>query len=204
MPCRRSRSTRVAAACRGPGRRRQSRRSPRRRARRGPACGPAPSSSSQAARAAPASRDARSSNSRWLPSRTRAPSTRPSAPRPASDCTSVAGGRRDTGGASAYSQNRLRRSGARSGVRSTPRARRSRSGAMPFNAIDADDFRRAPRQRAGLVERDAPHAAARSRCAPPLISTPFRAAPASAATIDTGVEITSAHGQETTSSTSAR
>jgi len=44
----------------------------------------------------------------------------------------------------------------------------------------------------------------RSRCAPPLISTPLRAAPASAATIETGVEITSAHGQETTSSTSAR
>ena len=43
-----------------------------------------------------------------------------------------------------------------------------------------------------------------SRCTPPLISTPLRAAPASAATIETGVEITSAHGQETTSSTSAR
>src|SRR4051812_38534185 len=44
----------------------------------------------------------------------------------------------------------------------------------------------------------------RSRYAPPLISTPLRAAPASAATIDTGVEMTSAHGQETTSSTRAR
>src|SRR5258708_28530004 len=43
-----------------------------------------------------------------------------------------------------------------------------------------------------------------SRCVPPLISTPFLAAPASAATMDTGVEITSAQGQETTSSTSAR
>ena len=46
--------------------------------------------------------------------------------------------------------------------------------------------------------------ASRSRCAPPLISTPFRAAAASADTIDTGVEITSAHGHEMTSSTSAR
>src|SRR5215510_16384255 len=40
---------------------------------------------------------------------------------------------------------------------------------------------------------------ARSRCAPPLISTPFLAAPARAATIDTGVEMTSAHGHDTTS-----
>ena len=46
--------------------------------------------------------------------------------------------------------------------------------------------------------------ARRSRCAPPLISTPFRAAAESAATIDTGVEITSAHGHAMTSSTSAR
>ena len=44
----------------------------------------------------------------------------------------------------------------------------------------------------------------RSRCMPPLISTPLRAAPASAATIDTGVEMTSAHGHETTSSTRPR
>ena len=47
-------------------------------------------------------------------------------------------------------------------------------------------------------------AASRSRWAPPLISTPFRAAAESADTIDTGVEITSAHGQEMTSRTSAR
>ena len=44
----------------------------------------------------------------------------------------------------------------------------------------------------------------RSRCMPPLMSTPLRAAPASAATIETGVEMTSAHGQDTTSRTSAR
>ena len=44
----------------------------------------------------------------------------------------------------------------------------------------------------------------RSRCTPPLMSTPLRAAPASAATIETGVEMTSAHGHDTTSSTSAR
>ncbi len=47
-------------------------------------------------------------------------------------------------------------------------------------------------------------AASRSIAAPPLISTPWRAAPASAETIDTGVEMTSAHGQATTSTTSAR
>ena len=39
---------------------------------------------------------------------------------------------------------------------------------------------------------------------PPLTRTPCCAAPASAETIDTGVEITSAHGHATTSSTSAR
>ena len=47
-------------------------------------------------------------------------------------------------------------------------------------------------------------AASCSRRAPPLISTPFRAAAASADTIETGVEMTSAHGQEMTSSTSER
>ena len=47
-------------------------------------------------------------------------------------------------------------------------------------------------------------AARRSRCTPPLSSTPRRAPPASADTIDTGVEITSAHGHDTTSRTSAR
>ena len=46
--------------------------------------------------------------------------------------------------------------------------------------------------------------ASRSRWAPPLTSTPFRAAADSAETIETGVEMTSAHGQEITSSTSAR
>ena len=44
----------------------------------------------------------------------------------------------------------------------------------------------------------------RSRCTPPLISTPWRAAAAIADTTEMGVEITRAHGQEITSSTSAR
>ena len=47
-------------------------------------------------------------------------------------------------------------------------------------------------------------AARRSRCRPPLISTPCRAAAASADTIEIGVLSTSAHGQAMTSSTSAR
>ena len=47
-------------------------------------------------------------------------------------------------------------------------------------------------------------AASRSSRAPPLMSTPLRAAAASAETIDTGVEMTSAHGHEMTSSTSER
>ncbi len=47
-------------------------------------------------------------------------------------------------------------------------------------------------------------AASRSRCAPPLMSTPRRAPAASADTTATGVAMTSAHGQAITSSTSAR
>ena len=46
--------------------------------------------------------------------------------------------------------------------------------------------------------------ASRSRWAPPLMSTPFLAAAESAATIETGVEITSAQGQAMTRSTSER
>jgi len=46
--------------------------------------------------------------------------------------------------------------------------------------------------------------ASRSRCAPPLMRTPARAAAVSADTMDTGVEMTSAHGQATTSSAIAR
>src|SRR5690606_513027 len=44
----------------------------------------------------------------------------------------------------------------------------------------------------------------RSRYAPPLTSTPARAADVRAATIDTGVESTRAHGQATASRASAR
>src|SRR4029450_13575150 len=43
-----------------------------------------------------------------------------------------------------------------------------------------------------------------SRGAPPLMSPPLRAAADNAATIDTGVEMTNAHGHEMTSSTRAR
>ena len=42
-----------------------------------------------------------------------------------------------------------------------------------------------------------------STYAPPLISTPARAEAVSAATMETGVEMTRAHGQAITSSTSA-
>ena len=44
----------------------------------------------------------------------------------------------------------------------------------------------------------------RSRCTPPLINTPLRAAVAMADTTETGVEMTSAQGHEITSRTSAR
>ena len=108
-------------------------------------------------------------------------------------------------------------------VRRTPRSRRSRA-----RSDDANDVRPTrparrwwPATRADSdvtsttsgvprvsvpVLSNATHRTrpARSRCTPPLISTPLRAAPASAATTDTGVEMTSAHGHDTTSSTSAR
>ena len=74
----------------------------------------------------------------------------------------------------------------------------------PFERDDLDDLG-VPRVSVPVLSNATQRTwLARSRCAPPLISTPLRAAPASAATIDTGVEITRAHGHETTSSTSAR
>jgi hypothetical protein len=55
-----------------------------------------------------------------------------------------------------------------------------------------------------LSNASARTAASRSSAAPPFTSTPRLAAADTAATIETGVEITSAHGHETTSRTSAR
>ena len=94
MPCRRSRSTRRGRASRGrsatammPTGFAVARDEHRRAAR---ARSIASSSAMDAGEHKP-----RSSNRRWLPSSTCAPSTRPSAPRPVSDATSIAGrGRR--------------------------------------------------------------------------------------------------------------
>ena len=130
------------------------------------------------------------------------PSTRPSAPRPASDSTPSPEAP-PTPDCLRVSHDRL---GDRVFGPPLDRGGQSDDNRRRFGAErnDVHHLRRAAGQRAGLVERDAADALARSRCAPPLISTPFRAAPASAATIETGVEMTSAHGQETTSRTSAR
>ena len=74
----------------------------------------------------------------------------------------------------------------------------------PFDGRHADDVELPVVSVPVLSNATQRTAASRSRCAPPLMSTPLRAAAASAETIETGVEITSAHGQEITSSTSAR
>ena len=66
---------------------------------------------------------------------------------------------------------------------------------------DAGDPQLPLRQRAGLVERDHAHGCQPLEACP---STPLRAAGDSADTIETGVEMTSAHGQEITRRTSAR
>ena len=69
---------------------------------------------------------------------------------------------------------------------------------------DLDHLGGPERQRAGLVERDRGQAGRVSMCSPPLTSTPWRAAAVSAATMLTGVEMTSAQGQAMTSRTSER
>ena len=132
-----------------------------------------------------------------------APSTRPSAPRPASAVTSVPDGTPIAGRVAHIEQSRCA-IGCSDRCSTAAASATTDAGAHAVERHDLDHLGRAARQRAGLVERDAADAAARSRCAPPLMSTPFRAAPASAATIDTGVEMTSAQGHDTTSSTSAR
>ena len=83
------------------------------------------------------------------------------------------------------------------------RDNRGRAGAVQRRRRRRPPARRASACRSCRTRRSGP-GWSRSRCTPPLISTPLRAAPASAATIDTGVEMTSAHGHETTSRTSAR
>ena len=79
-----------------------------------------------------------------------------------------------------------------------------RSGAAPFSDVTSTT-RSSPFVSVPVLSNATQRTpASRSRCAPPLISTPLRAAAASADTTETGVEITSAHGQEMTRSTSAR
>ena len=98
----------------------------------------------------------RSSNRRWLPSRTRAPSTRPSAPRPASDATSGARRHADVRGLGVLNDR------ARDGMlgsllhRCGQRDNRARGHAVERH--DVDDLGRPAGERAGLVERHAPHA----------------------------------------------
>lgn len=59
-------------------------------------------------------------------------------------------------------------------------------------------------QRAGLVQRQIVQLVTTFQVHAPLTRMPLRAAAAKALTMVTGVEITSAHGQATTNSTSAR
>ena len=132
-----------------------------------------------------------------------APSTRPSAPRPASDATSDAGAVDDVRRLARSAEPRAR-SDAPSAARPRRPARRSRPRRRRSSGTTSTTSG-SPRVSVPVLSKATQRTLpARSRCAPPLISTPLRAAPASAATIDTGVEITSAQGHETTSSTSAR
>ena len=68
-------------------------------------------------------------------------------------------------------------------------------------AVERHHARRPRARRASACRSCRTRRSGRRSCArgsmPPLISTPLRAAPASAATIDTGVEMTSAHGHDT-------
>ena len=106
------------------------------------------------------------------------------------------------------SRARERQSRARCGVRIAPRRPRHTAG----RPVTRQCRPRSPRSRAGsprvsvpvLSNATARTAARRSRCAPPLMRTPLRAAAESADTIDTGVEMTSAQGHEITSSTRDR
>ena len=79
-----------------------------------------------------------------------------------------------------------------------------RSGGTPSSDMTSTTCSSPFGQRARLVERDGADVRQPLERAPPLISTPLRAAAASAETTETGVEMTSAHGHEMTSSTSAR
>ena len=132
------------------------------------------------------------------------PATRPSAPRPGSARTSV-GGAEDQASRSRASADD-RRGDRMLGARFDGGGSGKQLGLGDPCCRDARTSRAAtPRVSVPVLSNAiARIAASRSRCTPPLTSTPRRAAPASADTIDTGVEITSAHGHETTSSTSAR
>ena len=156
-----------------------------------------------ARRRSPADADPRCSSRRRLPDQHRmAVHDAPRRPGPGMRLEAVR--RRDGHAlASARGARSPGRSDARNGTRARPPSR------GPFVSRVAVAARR-PRPRASRpcvrvpVLSKATHctAASCSSLAPPLIRTPLRAAAASADTIDTGVEITSAHGHEITSSTS--
>ena len=87
-----------------------------------------------------------------------APSTRPSAPRPG-ERSHASAGAAATRAAVGVAAGSPARSDAPTAARPTRRARQSSPRPAPFSGDDVDDLRRAARQRAGLVERDAADAA---------------------------------------------
>ena len=131
----------------------------------------------------------------------RAPPTRASAPRPGSASNAWTGEREAVRAARATIARPMgcsERDSSDAASWRTVRASRRSSG------DDADDVERRWVNVPVLSNATQRTSARRSRCAPPLIRTPLRAAAASAETIETGVEMTSAQGQEITSRTSAR
>ena len=136
----------------------------------------------------------RSSKSRWLPTTRGHTATRASAPRPGNawnDSAAASVRSRDLGAPHDRLADRVlrseleRRSDARDLIRrDAVDWLHSVTCTRPFVSVPV------------LSNATQRMDAVRSRWMPPLMSTPLRAAAASADTIDTGVEMTSAHGHE--------
>ena len=146
----------------------------------------------------------RSSNRRWLPSSTRRRRRAlrrrvPAAPDVALGGSAAMPAARVVAGSPA-------RSDAPSAARRRPRGRRCTVAVeRRSSATHVDDFRACPRVSVPVLSNATQRTRlARSRCSAALDQHALARRAGQRRTIDTGVEITSAHGHETTSSTSAR
>ena len=125
------------------------------------------------ARASPASRGRRSSNRRWLPRITRAPPTRPRRRARRAPSTPSRRRHRDLR-RTRHARGSRARSDARSAARPTPRAPMTAAAPTPFERARRPTTSGAPRVSVPVLSNATQRTRlARSRCAPPLISTPF-------------------------------